>query len=71
MDDIENPLKAIQRKCVGCSHQLPEWCKEDLCPVQRCPLWPFRFGLLPSEASKQGKRVDTNVPIPYMEFVDD
>jgi len=39
------PLKAIRRKCLECSnfshHQVRN------CPIETCPLYPFRFGKNP------------------------
>ena len=42
---IKSPLKAIRKnclECVGCSIV-----EVKLCPVEKCPLWPFRFGKNP------------------------
>ena len=39
------PMKAIRAKCLDCScNQMKEvrWC-----PVQSCPLWPYRMGKRP------------------------
>ena len=52
------PIKAIRAKCVDCCcGQLLE---VRLCPVQSCPLWPYRMGKRPkipadSEASEKGE----------------
>lgn len=44
-------LKSIRRKCVDCSGgQIAE---VKLCTVQKCDLWPFRFGMDPNP-SKTG-----------------
>lgn len=40
-----NPAKAIRAKCLDCCcDQVNE---VRLCPVEDCPLWPFRFGKNP------------------------
>ena len=39
------PMKAIRAKCIDCC------CGEKkeirLCPIERCPLWPYRMGKRP------------------------
>ena len=39
------PIKAIRRKCLDCSNGSAHEVK--LCPVDRCPLYPYRFGTNP------------------------
>ncbi len=41
----KTPLKAIREKCIGCSGDSAHEAK--LCPISRCPLYPFRFGKNP------------------------
>ena len=40
-----NPVKAIRAKCLDCCCDQANEVK--LCPVEDCPLWPFRFGKNP------------------------
>ncbi len=51
-------LKAIRQHCLACSGN--ERKEVDLCPIEDCPLWPYRFGVSPSTAEKRGKRVVPN-----------
>jgi hypothetical protein len=44
-DEIKNPAKAIRAFCLGCSGDSPSEVKN--CPVEKCPLYPFRFGKNP------------------------
>ncbi len=41
----KNPVKAIRAKCLDCCCDSANEVK--LCPVQTCPLYPFRFGKNP------------------------
>lgn len=43
-----SPLKAIRLKCLDCSCGSSNEVK--LCPVVKCPLYPFRFGKNPNRA---------------------
>lgn len=43
--EITNPVKAIRAFCLGCSGDSPSEVKN--CPVEKCPLYPFRFGKNP------------------------
>ena len=45
MTEITNPVKAIRAFCVECSNGSTTEIKE--CPVNKCPLYPFRFGKNP------------------------
>ena len=45
MADITNPVKAIRAFCLECSCGSTSEIKE--CPVNKCPLYPFRFGKNP------------------------
>ena len=51
----KNPLTAIKRKCKECSGGLVQYVEE--CGISECSIWPFRFGMMPEEAAKQGKYV--------------
>lgn len=44
-DEIKNPAKAIRAFCLGCSNGSTSEVK--FCPVEKCPLHPFRFGKNP------------------------
>jgi len=43
-----SPLKAIRLKCLDCSCGSSNEVK--LCPAEKCPLYPFRFGKNPNRA---------------------
>ena len=44
-DEIKNPAKAIRAFCLECSGGSTSEVK--FCPVEKCPLYPFRFGKNP------------------------
>ena len=47
---ILTPIKAIRAKCLDCScGQVKEI---RLCPVTKCPLWPYRMGKRPAKQIK-------------------
>lgn len=48
-----SPLKIIRAKCLDCS--CGQQSEVRLCPVKRCPLWPFRMGHNPTTNRKGGK----------------
>lgn len=58
-NEIRNPVKAIRAFCLGCSGDSPAEVKN--CPVEKCPLFPFRMGKNPyrqrREMSEEEKRV--------------
>lgn len=39
------PLKAIRRHCLWCANDQAQ--EVNLCPAERCPLHPYRFGKMP------------------------
>lgn len=45
MEYKHNPVKAIREKCLECSNGQPSEVK--YCPVEKCPLYPFRLGKNP------------------------
>ena len=45
MEYKHNPVKAIREKCLECSNGQPSEVK--CCPVEKCPLYPFRLGKNP------------------------
>lgn len=56
-----NPVKVIRDKCLDCTCGSSK--KVELCPIRKCPLWPFRFGKNPyrekrevSEEARQAAR---------------
>ena len=59
MAEITNPVKAIRAFCLECSNGQTSEVKA--CPVDKCPLYPFRFGKNPyrqrREMSEEEKRV--------------
>ena len=50
------PLKAIRAECLRCMDAVFKGVKA--CPSRDCPLWAFRFGMLPATAQKRGLVVD-------------
>lgn len=46
------PLKKIREKCLDCSGGHRKEVR--LCPVEDCPLYPFRMGIKPETAQKRG-----------------
>ena len=52
----ESPLKAIRRQCLECCCNSSNEVK--LCISLSCYLWPYRFGVSPATAARQGKLVD-------------
>lgn len=52
------PVKAIRAKCMDCTCDQPTEIK--LCPIESCPLFPYRFGKNPnrklSEEQKEKSR---------------
>lgn len=47
------PMKAIRAKCLDCSCGSSEEVK--ICPVLDCPLYPYRSGHNPKDASRKGQ----------------
>lgn len=45
-------LHAIRHKCLDCAVHQPIEVRE--CPVTRCTLWPFRFGMDPNPSQSRG-----------------
>ena len=45
MQEIRTPMKAIRAKCLDCSCNQRDEIK--YCPVDKCPLYPFRLGKNP------------------------
>lgn len=43
------PIKAIRAKCLDCCAGQNNEVK--LCPVEKCPLYPYRFGHRPKESN--------------------
>lgn len=41
------PMKAIRAKCIDCS--CGEKKEVRLCPIEWCPLWPYRMGKRPTK----------------------
>lgn len=51
MDSI-TPLMAIKQKCLKCSHNSVETVAN--CSLRgKCPLYPFRFGIMPLDLKEQ------------------
>ena len=48
---ITNPVKAIRANCMECC--CGSFKEVELCPVQTCPLYPFRFGSNPYRQKRE------------------
>ena len=46
-----NPLKVIRLKCLECSNGSSNEVK--LCPVEKCPLYFYRFGTNPDRKKRE------------------
>lgn len=51
MEYKTNPVKAIREKCIECCCGSTTEVKE--CTVERCPIFPFRFGKNPFRQKKE------------------
>ena len=45
----DSPIKAIRKKCLDCTCNQPKEIR--LCLVVNCPLYPYRMGTRPSQAT--------------------
>ena len=48
------PIKAIRAKCLDCS--CGEKKEVRLCPIESCPLWPYRMGKRPTKDTDIDKK---------------
>lgn len=48
------PVKAIRAKCIYCS--CGEKKEVRLCPIEWCPLWPYRMGRRPPKDANIDKK---------------
>ena len=46
---ILTPIKAIRAKCLDCC--AGQYNEVKLCPAEKCPLYPYRFGHRPKESN--------------------
>lgn len=53
---LTNPVKAIRAFCLGCVGNSPNEVK--LCPSEKCPLHPFRFGKNPYRTTVKRELTD-------------
>lgn len=51
MEYETNPVKAIREKCLDCCMNQVEEVKQ--CPIEDCPLFPFRFGKNPFRSKRE------------------
>lgn len=47
------PIKAIRAKCRDCSNDQEKEIRE--CPIEKCPLFPYRMGKNPNRAGMGNK----------------
>ncbi|WP_084201460.1 hypothetical protein [Geobacter pickeringii] len=45
MQTTLTPIKAIRAKCLDCSNN--QYGEVRVCPINKCPLWPYRMGRRP------------------------
>ena len=58
---ILTPIKAIRANCLECSAgQVRE---VELCPIKRCPLYPYRMGRRPRAEDFPGEVIETTQTI--------
>lgn len=50
------PIKAIRAKCLDCSGG--QYTEVRLCPVERCPLYPYRMGKRPPKDGNSLQETD-------------
>jgi len=46
MPKTQSALKAIRKFCIQCGDGTSKCV--DICPIRRCPLHPYRFGVMPA-----------------------
>ena len=51
MADLRSPAKAIRAYCLDCTAGQTK--EVELCPIERCPLYPFRFGKNPFHTKRE------------------
>lgn len=52
------PLKAIRAKCLDCS--AGQTAEVRLCPLEKCPLYPYRMGRRPKQVTPPQPRTPKN-----------
>jgi hypothetical protein len=50
MDKCLSPIKSIRKHCIDCSGGSLKEVR--LCPVKKCPLYPYRMGKNPNRVRK-------------------
>lgn len=50
------PMKAIRAKCLDCCCGQAKEAR--LCPVEKCPLYPYRFGKRPKTGDYTSKDIE-------------
>lgn len=45
----DTPIKAIRKNCLDCTCNQPKEIR--LCPIIECPLYPYRMGSRPDQAT--------------------
>jgi len=50
-----SPIRGIRAKCLDCQGSSPavKWCPSNGVTSTECPLWPYRFGMMPRTACKR------------------
>ncbi len=51
------PIKSIRQKCLDCSGGARK--EVALCPVENCPLYPYRFGKRPKDDKSTSEDVNS------------
>lgn len=55
------PIKAIRAKCLDCCCGQAKEVR--LCPIEKCPLYPYRFGKRPQVGNDTRKAADGENPL--------
>lgn len=58
MTPYMTPLQSIRAKCLDCCCEQPSTVR--LCPMDDCPLWPYRMGHNPNRKGIGGFKEDAN-----------
>ena len=57
--NLQNPVKAIRAKCLECGEGSPNEVKA--CPIERCPLYPFRLGKNPYRSTNHREKTPEEI----------
>ncbi len=61
-------LKAIRKKCLDCCCNSPQ--EVELCHIESCALYPYRFGKNPKRAGIGGRLPKGQIPPGLKKYID-